>query len=138
MSTVTTSINKLSVDTPSIAPLPTQVQNYNHTFLTLQHGQCAMCGQLQSTHPEGCPQYGKVIFLACERTNHASLFRRRIKKDVKKASGTSMPSKGDRNNKRDREYKGEKSHKKCKYKSEDSNSSEEKKDKKKKEKSTKN
>ena len=67
ISTVTTSINKLSVDTPVIFALPTQVQNYNTTFLTLQHGQCAICGQLKSTHPEGCPQYGKFICSACER-----------------------------------------------------------------------
>ena len=61
MSTVTTSINKLSVDSPVIALLPTSIQNYNPIFLTLQHGQCAMCGQLKSTHHEGCPQFGKVI-----------------------------------------------------------------------------
>jgi len=46
MSTVTTSMNKLRVDTPVNATLPNPVQNYNSTFLTLQHGQCAMCGQL--------------------------------------------------------------------------------------------
>ena len=98
MSAVTTSINKLSVDTPVVAPPPTPIQNYNPTFLTLQHGQCAMCGQLKSTHPEGCPQFGKVICSACERPNHASLFCQRIEKDVKKASDTSFPSKGNRNN----------------------------------------
>ena len=33
MSTVTSSINKLSVDTPAQATTPTPVQNYNPTFL---------------------------------------------------------------------------------------------------------
>ena len=90
-----------------------------------------MYGQLKSTHPEGCPQYGEVIRLAHERPNHASLFCQRINKDVKKASDTSFPAKGNRNNKRDCEYNGEKSNKKRKYKSEDSDSSEEKEDKRK-------
>ena len=92
-----------------------------------------MCGQVKSTHPEGCPQHGKVFCSAvwCERPNHASLFCQRIKKDVKKTSDTSFPSNDNRNNKRDCQYKGEKSNKKREYKSEDS------KDKKKKETSTK-
>ena len=76
MSTVTTAINKLSVDTPIVATSPTPVQIYNPTFLTLQHDQCAMYGQLN--HPEGFSQYGKVVCSACERPNHASLFCQRI------------------------------------------------------------
>ena len=67
-----------------------------------------MCDQFKSTHPEGCPQFGKVICSACERPNHASLFCQIIKIDVKNASDTSFPSKSNRHNKRDREYKGEK------------------------------
>jgi len=137
MNLVPTTINKLSVETPIIAPLPSPVQNYNPTFLTLQPGQCAMCGQLKSVHPEGCPQFGKVVCSACQRPNHASLFCQRIKKDIKKASDTSFPSKGNRHHKRDRENKQDKSHKRRKYKSEDSDSSEDKKDKKVKDKSTK-
>ena len=85
MNQVTTTINKLSVETPIITPLPSPVQNYNPTFLTLQPGQCAMCGQLKSIHPEGCPQFGKVVCSACQRPNHASLFCQRIKKDIKKS-----------------------------------------------------
>ena len=46
MSTVTSSINKLSVDIPAQATTSTTVQNYNLTFLALQHGQCTMCGQM--------------------------------------------------------------------------------------------
>ena len=38
MSSVTFSIKKLSVDTPILPPTPTPAQNYNPTFLTLQHG----------------------------------------------------------------------------------------------------
>ena len=49
---VTTTINKLSVETPIITPTPSPVQNYNPTFLTLQPGECAMCGQLKSIHPD--------------------------------------------------------------------------------------
>ena len=64
-------------------------------------------------------------------------FVKELKKDVKKASDTSFPSTSNRNNKRDWDYKGDKSHEKRKYKSEDSDSSDEKKDKKLKEKSTK-
>ena len=44
MNQVTTTINKLSVETPVITPTPSPVENYNPTFLTLQPGQCAMCG----------------------------------------------------------------------------------------------
>ena len=128
MSTVTSSINKLSVDTPILPTTPTPAQNYNPTFLTLQLGQCAMCGQMKSTHSEGCPQFGKVICTVCERPNHAALFCQRIKKDIKKVSDNTFPSKGNRNNKRDRDHKGTKSNKRRKYKSDDSDSSEEKKD----------
>ena len=73
-STVTSTINQLSVDTPVQAILPTTVHNYNPTFLTLQHGQCAMYGQMKSTHTEGCPQFEKVVCTVCERPNHAALF----------------------------------------------------------------
>ena len=55
MNIVTSSINKLSVDTPAQVAAPTIVQNYNPTFLTLQYGQYAMFAQMKSTHPEGCP-----------------------------------------------------------------------------------
>jgi len=47
MSAVTSSVNKPSMDTPAQLTTPTTVQNYNPTFLTLQHGQCAMCGQMK-------------------------------------------------------------------------------------------
>jgi hypothetical protein len=93
-----------------------------------------MCGQIKSTHPEGCPQFGKVICTVCERPNHAALFCQRIKKDIKKVSDNTFPSKGNRNNKRDRDHKGTKSNKRRKYKSDDSDSSEDKKDSKKKKK----
>ena len=69
-----------------------------------------MCGQLKSIHPEGCPQFGKVVCSACQRPNHASLFCQRIKIDIKNASDTSFPQKGNRHHKRDRENKPDKSH----------------------------
>ena len=64
----------------------------------------------------------------CERPNHAALFCQRIKKDIKKASENTFPSKGNRNHKRDRDHKGHKSSKRRKYKSDDSDSSEDKKE----------
>jgi len=84
MNTVTSSINKLSVDTPILPTTPTPAQNDTPTFLTLQHSQCAMCGQMKSTHPEGCPQFGKVVCNVCERPNRAALFCQRIKKTLKR------------------------------------------------------
>jgi len=65
MRTVIPSINKpsTSVDTPAQALTPTIVQNYNPIFLSLQQGQCAMCGQMKYTHPEGCPQSEKLSAL---------------------------------------------------------------------------
>ena len=65
MSTVTSSINKLSVDTPAQAISPTTVHNDNP---------CARYGQMKSTHPEGCPQFEKVVCTVYERQNHAALF----------------------------------------------------------------
>ena len=107
MSTVTSSTNKLSVDTHAQDTTPTTVQNYDPTFLTLQHDQCAMCGQMKSTHPEGCHRFGEVVYTTCEIPNHASLFCHRIKKDIKKVCNNTFPSKSNRNNKRDRDHKSE-------------------------------
>ena len=79
MNNVTIKIKKFDVDTYVIIPTPPPVQNYNPTFLTLQPDQCAMCGQSMAAHPEGCPQYGKVMCSACKHPNHLSLFCQRIK-----------------------------------------------------------
>ena len=87
-----------------------------------------MCGQMKSTHPEGCPQFGKVVCNVCERPNHAALFCQRIKKDIKKVPNNIFPSKGNINNKRDWDHKNAKSNKRRKYNSDESDLNEDKKD----------
>ena len=88
-----------------------------------------MCSQIKSNHPEGCPQFRKVVWTACDRPNHASLFCQRMKKDIKTVSDNIFSSKGNRNNKRDRDHKSDKSNKRHKYKAKEWDFSEDKRDK---------
>jgi len=55
------------------------------------------------------------------------LFCQRIKKEIKKVYNNTFPSKGKRNNKRDRDHKNAKSNKRLIYQSDKSDSSEDKK-----------
>ena len=49
---------------------------------------------MKSTYPEGCRQFGKVVYAAYDRPNHASLFCQRIKRNIEKVSDNTFPSKG--------------------------------------------
>jgi hypothetical protein len=119
------SVNKAISSSTSMSKTK-DIVNYNPTLYTQQQGQCAMCGDMKSSHPDGCPKQG-IICNACERPNHGLLFCNRIKKDVKKSSDIpTFPSKGKRLNNKTKDYKDSSHSRKRHIKSNDSESSEEK------------
>ena len=65
------------------------VDPLNPQLTPLQPLQCAMCGQLKSTHPSGCPNYG-VTCSACGIVGHKLVFCRKVIALTK--NSTSVPS----------------------------------------------
>jgi hypothetical protein len=123
IASTSTSINK-TTDT-STSKLNESI-NYNSPMYTQQQGKWAMCGDMKSTHSDGCPKQG-MICNPCDRPNHGMLYCHRIKRDIKKGSDTSnIPAKGKMYNKKGNESKNEHTSKKLKDKADDLDSDDDK------------
>ena len=116
---INTSIVNLPPEQPSsLVTTVATLDSGNPIVSALQPLQCAMCGQLKSSHPSGCPSYG-ISCSACGIVGHKLIFCRKVIA-LKKATSSS-PS---RNNRPAKQRSDKKS--KRKEKSSDSSSEDDK------------
>ena len=75
---VNTSLVNLPAEQPSslVATVATP-DSGNPIVSALQPLQCAMCGQLKSSHPSGCPSYG-IACSVCGIVGHKLIFCRKV------------------------------------------------------------